>query len=258
MSGMSGLPRPKALLLDFGGVVVETGRRAQWAAELAKEVCDLLTRSGFTGLSPDEVATDIRAGAAADKCWKDAMSRPFAPREMTHREFWGDYVAADWPERARAVVVAEATPLCHRMGVLRSDRRVREGMPELLAAAWARDVRPAIVSNALCGAVHRDFLAGTGLDRRFALQVYSDEAGVRKPNPEMIWIACRALGADPAEVWYVGDNHDRDVVCGSRAGAGATVLMVSRSTAKTPYTVRQRPDATVDDPRGLLTLLEAT
>jgi FMN phosphatase YigB (HAD superfamily) len=67
-----------------------------------------------------------------------------------------------------------------------------------------------------------------------------------------------AAGADPADVWYVGDNHDRDVVCGARAGVGATVLMVSRSTAKTPYTVRQRPDATVDDPHGLLTLLEAT
>jgi FMN phosphatase YigB (HAD superfamily) len=256
---VSGLPRPKALLLDFGGVIVETRRRGQWVTELAKEVCDLLARSGFTGLGPDDVETDIRAGAAADKCWKDAMSRPFAPREMTHREFWGDYVAADWPEPARAVVIAEATPLCHRMGVLRSDRAVRAGMPDLLAAAWARDVRPAIVSNALCGAVHRDFLAAAGgLDRRFALQVYSDEAGVRKPNPEMIWIACPARGADPADVGYCGHHHDRDVVCGARAGVGATVLMVSRSTAKTPYTVRQRPDATVDDPHGLLTLLEAT
>jgi FMN phosphatase YigB (HAD superfamily) len=72
----------------------------------------------------------------------------------------------------------------------------------------------------------------------------------------MIWIACRALGVDPAQVWYVGDTYDRDVVCGARARVGATVLMVSRSTEKIPYKVRQSPQATVEDPHGLLSLLE--
>ncbi|MFF0249598.1 HAD family hydrolase [Streptosporangium sandarakinum] len=250
--------RPRALLLDFGGVIVETARRPSWAAELAAEVHEMLGRAGFTGLRADEVESDIRAGARADSYWKDSTSRQLAPREMTHRGFWADYVAADWPEQARALVTAEATPLCRRMGELRSDRKVRPGMEDLLAACREHDVRPAVVSNALCGTVHRDYLAGSGLDREMAVQVYSDEVGVRKPSPEMIWIACRALGVDPGDVWYVGDNHDRDVVCGARAGAGATVLMVSHSTEKVPYPVRQRPHATVENPYGLLSLLEET
>ncbi|SEU23982.1 HAD family hydrolase [Nonomuraea wenchangensis] len=250
--------RPKALLLDFGGVLVETARRPSWAAELAAEVHGLLARAGFDGLGVAEVEADVRAGARADSYWKDSTSRLPAPREMTHREFWADYVTADWPEQARALVAVEATPLCRRMGELRSGRELRPGTEELLAACRERAILPAVVSNALCGAVHRDFLARAGLDHLFAAQVYSDEVGVRKPNPEMIRLACRALGADPAETWYVGDNHDRDVVCGVRAGAGATVLMVSRSTAEIPYRVRQRPDATVDDPRDLLNFLETT
>lgn len=250
--------RPKALLLDFGGVIVETSRRPSWAAELAAEVHDLLHRAGFHGLGLDDVESDIRAGARADKYWKDSTSRQFAPAEMTHRGFWADFVAGDWPEQARSLVIAEATPLCRRMGELRSDRKTRPALQELLAACWAHDVTPAVVSNALCGAVHRDYMALSGLDRQVAVQVYSDEVGVRKPNPEMILIACRALGVDPAETWYVGDNYDRDVVCGARAGVGATVLMVSRSTDEIPYKVRQSPQATVEDPRGLLNLLEET
>lgn len=249
---------PKALLLDFGGVIVETVKRTTWRAELATELHAMLGRAGFDGLTVEEIESDIRAGAQADSFWKDSTSRQYAPEEMTHRRFWAEFVATDWPEQARALVTAEATPLCRRMGELRSGREVRDGMKELLAACWEHGVRPAVVSNALSGTVHRDFMAATGLDHLMAVQVYSDEVGVRKPNPEMIMIACRALGVEAGQVWYVGDNHDRDVVCGTRAGVGASVLMRSRSTEEIPYRVRQEPHATVDDPHGLLNLLERT
>lgn len=247
--------RPRALLLDFGGVLVETSRRPGWSAALAKEVHALLSRAGCHDLDAAAVETDIKAGAAADKCWKDAMSRPYAPAEMTHTGFWGDYVAADWPAAARQLVVAHATPLCKRMGELRQDRRTRPGIPELLDGAAALGVPCGIVSNALSGAVHRDYTEATGLAGKLAIEVYSDEAGVRKPNPEMIWIATRALGVEPEDAWYVGDNFDRDVVCGHRAGVGGNLLMVAKGTYDVPYEVRYRPDAVVDDGHGLLDLL---
>lgn len=251
------LPAPRALLLDFGGVVVQTTSRPSWRTELAQEVHRQLLVAGCTTLSMDDVLTDIEAGRAADSAWKNAMSRPRRPTEMTHRRFWGDFVAADWPDAARQVVLTHATSLCHLMGVLRSDRSVRPGMDELLTAAADACVPVGIVSNALCGAVHRDFLTDIGWAKRFVLQLYSDEAGVRKPNPEMIESACRALGVPPEAAWYVGDNYDRDVVCGRRAGAGGVVLMQSRSTDRIPYRVRDAPDAVVPDPDGLLQLFAA-
>lgn len=245
---------PRALLLDFGGVVVQTTSRPSWRTELAETVHEQLAAVGFSELSLDDIALDIRAGAAADSAWKNAMSRPRHPEEMTHRRFWGDFVAADWPEHARDLVLAHATPLCHLMGRLRSDRAVRPGMDELLTAAADAGVPVGIVSNALCGAVHREFLADIGWDKRFALQVYSDEVQVRKPNPEMVFIACRALGLEASETWYVGDNFDRDVVCGRRAGAGGVILMEDHATYRVPFTVRDSPDAVVADPYGLLRL----
>ncbi|MFA1540655.1 HAD family hydrolase [Actinomadura monticuli] len=249
------LPKPRALLLDFGGVLVETSRRPGWSAALAKEVHASLIRAGCHALDVAAVETDIKAGVAADRCWKDAMSRPYAPPEMTHAAFWGDYVAADWPASARQLVIAHATPLCKRMGELRQERRIRPGIPELLDAADGLGIPCAVVSNSLSGAVHRDFTAATGLDGKLAFEVYSDEVGVRKPNPEMIWIATRALGIEPAVAWYAGDNFDRDVVCGHRAGVGGNILMVAKGTYDVPYEVRSRPDAIVDDGHGLLELL---
>ncbi|WP_196444282.1 hypothetical protein [Planomonospora sp. ID67723] len=163
---MGPLVRPEALLLDFGGVIAEGTKRPQWVAELAAEVHESLVRAGSRGLTAEEIEVDIRAAADADRAWKDAMSRPYAPREMTHRRFWAGFVAADWPPAARALVTAHASALCKRMGQLRRTHRLRPGITGLLAAAWEHDTPPAVVSNALCGAVHRDFIAAAGLGRQ--------------------------------------------------------------------------------------------
>lgn len=252
---MTELVRPAALLLDFGGVVVQTTRRPSWRNELAAHLHRMLATAGFHGLSEQDIETDLAAGAAADSHWKHSMSRPHAPDELTHRRFWRDFVAADWPDQAREWVTVEATPLCKLMGELRQERHLRPGITELFGLAAERGVPIGIVSNALSGAVHRDYLDQVDLTGRIAVQVYSDEVGVRKPNPEMIWLATRALAVPPASAWYVGDNFDRDVVCGRRAGVGATILAEAPSTYDRPYLVRDTPDAVVADPRGLCRLL---
>ncbi|MEV5609530.1 HAD-IA family hydrolase [Streptomyces sp. NPDC052225] len=252
---MGELTRPTALLLDFGGVVVATTNRPSWAGELAAELYDALTAAGCHELSAEHIEADLRAASAADAHWKNAMSRPAAPREMTYHRFWTEFVAADWPDAALAWVTAHAQPLCHRIGQLKQDRANRPGTGELLDTCEEFGIRVGIVSNALAGSVHRDHMAACGLDKRVAVQVYSDEVGVRKPNPELIRIAARALAAEPADCWYVGDNYDRDVLCGRRAGVGATVLMEARGTYDRPYVVQAEPDAVVADPHALRALL---
>ncbi len=252
---MGRLTRPTALLLDFGGVVVTTTSRPTWAHDLATELHTALTGAGCHALSIAHIEADLRAGSAADAHWKNAMSRPAAPEEMTCLRFWTEFVAADWPGAARAFVTAHAQPLCHRLGELKQDRTTRPGLTEVLDTCEEAGVRVGIVSNALAGSVHRDYLRTHGLDKRVAVQVYSDEVAVRKPNPEMIRIAARALGTDPAGCWYVGDNYDRDVLCGRRAGVGASVLMEADGTYDRPYVVQAEPDAVVSDPYGLRDLL---
>lgn len=255
---MDQLIRPAALLLDFGGVLVSTTRRASWSSELAAELHDRFAEIGTGELSAEDIRSDIEAGAAADSAWKNAMSRPAAPRELTHQEFWADFVAADWPAGPRAWVTAQATALCRRMGEVRQDRAHRDGIPELLDTAADAGIPVAVVSNALSGAVHRDYLDRTGLVKQLALQVYSDEVGLRKPNPEMILLATRALGVPVEQTWYVGDNFDRDIVCGRRAGVGGLILMEAPATYDRPYVVRAVPDAIVPGAAELRSLLLAS
>lgn len=251
------LRRPQALLLDFGGVIVETARVPDWEAGLAAHVAKVLSEAGAPALRPERIVADIAAGCLADTHWKNAMSRLFAPRELGQDEFWSDFVAADWPVAARVAVTRQARELCQAMGHLRSRRVLRPGLVSLLDACDREQVPVGIVSNALAGQVHLDFLEEHGLQHRFAVEIHSDAVRIRKPNPEMIWLATRALGIDPAGAWYVGDNFDRDVLCGRRAGVGGAILMEAKGTYDKPYALEEiAPDAVVADPAGLLALFE--
>jgi HAD superfamily hydrolase (TIGR01549 family) len=183
------------------------------------------------------------------------MSRPREPAELTHRQFWADFVAADWPAPALAWVTAEATALCRRMGELRQERTFRPGLHDLLDTADALGVPVGIVSNALSGVVHRDHLRRHGVDSRFAVQVYSDEIGIRKPHPGMITAAADALGVPVGSVWYVGDNVDRDVLCARRAGAGAAILVEDKGTHDPPFRPFVQADALLPDLPALNALL---
>jgi FMN phosphatase YigB (HAD superfamily) len=115
----------------------------------------------------------------------------------------------------------------------------------------------AVVSNTLYGSVHRDFLEKAGLGDRFAVQIYSDETGVRKPNPELVLRAARALGVGPEQCWFVGDTWSRDVRAARRARVGVAVLMRSaRTEAQAPPGLDV--DRSVPDGYALRALLEST
>lgn len=257
---MTKIEKPHALLLDFGGVVATTAKRPEWVENMTDELRKLFVDVGLPEgtVSAEEIAHDIRAGSIGAGHWKNAMSRPYAPREMTYEEFWGDYVAADWPAEARELVIEHAEELCRKLGHLRQTRTIREGMVELLERARAENVKVGIVSNSLSGQVHREFLVEQEISHLFDAEVYSDEVKLRKPNPEIITMTADLLGVDVAHCWYVGDNFDRDAVCGARAGVGLNVLIEARDTYEKPFEVRQQPDRLLTNGLELLELFLST
>jgi putative hydrolase of the HAD superfamily len=48
--------------------------------------------------------------------------------------------------------------------------------------------------------------------------VFSDDVGVRKPDPAIFMHACGALGVEPAAVLFVGDNLVTDVQGAANVG----------------------------------------
>lgn len=247
---------PRAILLDFGGVIFQTAKRPTGREELAASLAQRLARAG-SPVSADTLRASIDAGLAALKHWKHASSRRLEPREMTHREVVGDFLAADLPVAARAALVADAGEVLAELNTTLSTHTVRPGIRELVAEASNRGIALGIVSNAHSGRSHRDLLAAHGLSDAFGVQVYSDEVGMRKPHPGMIALAATALGVAPYEAWYAGDTQDRDVVAGRRAGVGAVVLTASHHTASPPFAIAERADAVFDTPEGLHAALVA-
>ncbi|MEO3862094.1 HAD family hydrolase [Acrocarpospora sp. B8E8] len=244
--------------MDFGGIVADITRlpTASWAPLLAAELHPMLARVGVQ-MPLIDIAADILAGAGGEKAWKHTANLQDDPAELSPRELWR-MTSVHWPDAARALVEAEAIPLCTRIDSLRFQRTLRPGISEFLLYCQENGLPVAVVSNVIDGMAHRTFLDHHGLAPLVAAQLYSGELGIRKPNPEMGRLACRALNRAPRQVWYVGDRYDTDVVFGKRAEFAATILMRSGSTEDANKVRRTQgdPAATVEDPNGLLKLLE--
>lgn len=245
---------PDALLLDFGGVLVSSRRQPGGLATAAAAVADHLRRRDVAGPTEEAILDDlVRADEEWDD-WKRRRSRDAAPREITHQEFWSRFVAARWNEPARRAVVDGAFELCAELVRAEAVRAPKVGARELLMSARALAIPVAVVSNALSGQVHRELLAEWELDGFIGAQLYSDELGIRKPNPAMLRDAADRVSADIERCWYVGDQHDRDVLAGRRAGAGLTVLMQDGPRSAPPNR-RVRPDLVVSALGELVSLL---
>lgn len=211
------LPTPTALLLDFGGVIVESGRSTASPRELVARVHRLVGGA----LTEEEIERSL---AQADGVRKQRRNDSTDFIEFSHEQLWGELVAEQWPAMARAAVLVHAADLT-RQWARRPDWRLRAGMADLLDFTIGRGMPVAVVSNTRSGQAHRDMLDELGVTGAFAAQVYSDELGVFKPHPSMIYAAARELNVPVGRCWFVGDQVGKDIVCARRAGAGAAILM---------------------------------
>lgn len=248
---------PRALLLDFGGVVFRTVKRPEGRDEMVTRLLARLERAEVR-MDRDRLRTSLDAALTALRHWKHSSSRRRHPREMQHREIVADFLAADLPDAAREVLLADASAVLAELTATLSEHELRPGIVDLIAEARRRGIPLGIVSNAHSGRSHRTLLQREGLAGAFGVQVYSDEVGIRKPHPGMIELAAAALGVDPAQAWYVGDTMDRDVVAGRRAGVQAVLITASKHTENPPFAVDATPDAVYPTPEGVFAALVAS
>lgn len=244
-------PAPRALLLDFGGVVVSTTPRADWASALGRMVQERALAAGFP-LELAAIEQSLRTGRHALGLWKNAASRRLAPRELAPREIVEDFLLVDLPAPVRSALALDAGRILAAKSHAVSDHHLRPGVTELLDVAREHGIRVGIVSNAHSGRAHRDILTELGIDSQIGVQVYSDEVGIRKPHAGMVRLAAEALGADVEDCWYVGDTLDRDVVAGRRAGVAQVLITRDRRTDHPPFDVAETPDRILDSPVELL------
>jgi HAD superfamily hydrolase (TIGR01509 family) len=106
------------------------------------------------------------------------------------------------------------------------DPGARGALEELAARGYAL----ALVSNIMRtpGTVLRAVLERHRLLACFKQTTFSDEVGVRKPDPEIFALTLRALGTEAAAALHVGDDESLDVQ-GARAVGMRAILVTSRA-----------------------------
>lgn len=70
----------------------------------------------------------------------------------------------------------------------------------------------------------RKFLSQEGIARFFDSMTFSDEVGIRKPDPEIFHITARKLKTKPSQTIHIGDNLKTDVWGAKNAGCKAIHL----------------------------------
>lgn len=224
------LPAPRALLLDYGGVIVDSPK--DFADEVMPSLVGRVHRLIRGALSEDEIWSELRR---ADKL-RDEIREAQGHVELSHTRLWGELVADVWPQAAREAVVAHAGELTY-LWAYRPSWSLVPGITELLDFTLGRGLPVVVVSNTRSGQAHRDALERLGVGGAFAAQIYSDEIGTCKPHPEMIRAAARAVEVPVSQCWMVGDQVTKDIACARAAGAGGAILMAGEPHPEADWTV---------------------
>jgi N-acetyl-D-muramate 6-phosphate phosphatase len=124
-----------------------------------------------------------------------------------------------------------------------------DGIEEMLAALEADGVRWGIVTNKP-EYLARLVLPKLGWDARSAILVGGDTLAERKPHPLPLLHSAEALGFDPRDCAYVGDD-ERDIVAARAAGMPSVVALWGyRLDDDDP--MAWQGDVMVETPRDLL------
>jgi putative hydrolase of the HAD superfamily len=147
------------------------------------------------------------------------------------------------PATMKELVEAYARP------ALLSPPTVDDGAAAALRTLVRRGYTLCLVSNTMRtpGAVLRQLLERYNCLDCFSHLTFSDECGIRKPDPEIFLRTLRAAGVPPAEAVHVGDDPILDV----EGGRGAGMRVIQVTTQRRPWFGPRRPHARIPSLAGL-------
>ncbi|MBI3942070.1 MAG: HAD family phosphatase [Chloroflexi bacterium] len=179
----------KALLFDFGGVIVRTedwSGRARWDRHLG-----LPEDSVYQTVFRSEIARRATLGEVpASQVW-NYVGTTLKLDDARLRQFRDDFFAGDRPDVRLIEFISKLRPR----------------------------YKTAVLSNAWSDA-REIFARVTGLQDAVDMLIISSEAGLAKPDPRIYQLAAGRLGVLPEEAIFVDDVAD-NVVAARQAGMQA-------------------------------------
>jgi putative hydrolase of the HAD superfamily len=216
---VTSLARPKAILLDYGGTLVEElGYDPLAGAEL------MLSRAV---VRPPVVSIDAVV-QRANRVTREVASR----RAQTHIE-------TPWPALTRLIYDYFGVEFDDALPALELDfwkaavaTRAMPGAADALDVFHRHGILTAVVSNSSFGpdVIHYE-LDRHGLAEHLSFVIASAEYAVRKPERLLFEVAAARIGAPAADIWFVGDSLEADIAGAREAGMKAIWLTSRRDNA---------------------------
>ena len=206
-------------------------------------------RQRLTGIESVLAASGIKVS-------RQDLNRAYDVAGRRLARLWGE--CRDVPARRYVTMLVEAIDrkLLERLEPARIDEMLEAYASPALVVPPALDrgaatalerlatsgIALAMVSNTMRtpGATVRRIIDREGMLGLFKILVFSDECGIRKPDPEIFRIALRQVGVSPEEALHVGDDSVLDVEGARRAGMGV-VQVCHDARATGPV----KPDAVI-------------
>jgi len=171
--------------------------------------------------------------------------------EASEKELWSKWLLPHYPTEKIAPLAGKLTRLWRD----HDGRRVpRSDAKDTIIELDRRGYKLGIIANTITETEIPDWMADDGVKDYFKVVILSSKVGLRKPNPEIYWLASRLMGVEPGKCAYLGDNPIRDEEGTRAAGYGMFILFEEPATlAKEPGAdVAIIPDHTVRTCRELL------
>lgn len=235
-------PDIEAIFLDVGNTLRIVIEDPEFMAQAKKDLMTLVEAKE----SPEEFF------AALEKNWKAYRKQSKESLiEASEKELWTKWLLPQYPAEKIAPLSGKLTRLWRD----HDGRRVpRDDAKETVIELDRRGYKLGIIANTITETEIPDWMESDGVKEYFRVVVLSSKVGLRKPNPEIYWLASRLMGVEPGKCAYLGDNPIRDVEGTRAAGYGMMILFEEPATiAKEPAAgVAVKPDYTVRTCRELL------
>lgn len=169
-------------------------------------------------------------------------------------ELWRDWLLPDYdPE----LISANAGRLT-RLWRDHDGRRVpRADVKSTLEELDRRGYTMGIIANTITETEIPDWMFEDKVARFFKTVILSSKVRIRKPDPAIYLLACRAINKEPASCAYVGDNPIRDVQGTRDAGFGMMIRIDEPDTIrKEPQEIKLHPDYTITKISDLLDIFK--
>lgn len=170
--------------------------------------------------------------------------------EASELELWTQWLLPDYPVEKIAPLAGKLTRLWRD----RDGRRVaREDAKSTIIELHNRGYKLGIIANTITETEIPDWMQSDGVTQYFKTVILSSKVRVRKPDPQIYWLAARVMGVEPSKCAYIGDNPIRDVEGTQAAGFGMMILFEEPATLeKEPQSCDLKPDYAIKETRQLL------